>query len=398
VDIERLDGLMNTVGELVVDRTRLGELTRVLQSRYGHDDLVRDLCDTSAHLVRMVEELNDGMCSVRMVPIATLFATFPRLVRDLARQTGKDIEFTIDGEETELDRAVIDQIRDALVHVLRNAVDHGIEPPAERRAAGKAPAGTVRVAAHHEGGRIVVSVQDDGRGIDPQLVRSRAVEQGIVSAQAAGRMSDREGIELVYESGLSTSDEVTQTSGRGVGMDVVRRSVSGVGGLIDIESAPGLGTTVTLRLPLTLATFEALLVRSRATVFAIPLGYVQETAKLRPGVADTIMGAEVLRLRDEVMPLVRLGDGGGDERPETNGQGAVVIVRAGERALALAVDALLDQREVVAKPLQAIGSCEGISGTSVLGDGSVALILDTGALIARAAREHGEVELGGTSA
>lgn len=390
VDLERLDGLMNTVGELVVDRTRMGELARVLQRKYERDAVVQELCGTSAHLFRLVDELNDAMSQVRMVPISTLFATFPRMVRDLARNTAKVVEFRLEGEETELDRGVINEIKDAVIHLLRNAVDHGIEGPAERQAAGKPEAGTVLVAARHEQGRIVVSVEDDGSGIDAALVSARAVDRGLVTQQAAERMSDGDIWDLLFEPGFSTSERVTETSGRGVGMDVVRRSVSAVGGLVELQSVHGSGTTVTLRLPLTLATFQGLLVRVGEALFAIPVSYVQETAKLDRQGVSTVLGAEVLRLRGGTVPLVRMSELYGDGGASSNTPGgAVVVVRAGERPLALGVDELLAQRDVVAKPLQAMESCEGIAGTSVLGDGTVALILDTPALIAKVSRERG---------
>ena len=380
MDVDRLDALMNLVGELVIDRTRINQITKVLQARYRGDEVVQSLEQIAAHIGKMVEDLNDGMMQARMVPIGTLFSKFPRLVRDLARSTGKHADLITEGEDTEIDRAVIEKIKDPLIHLLRNAVDHGIEPPEVRAAAGKPEAGTIRLVARHDQGRILITLTDDGGGIDANAVKRTAVRRGIVTADAAERMSEHEALELIFAAGLSTAVATTDISGRGVGMDVVRSSIGALNGVVSVETRAGAGTTFTLHLPLTLATFRGLLVESAKAVYAIPLSYVQETGRLEPSLVETIVDREVVNLRGTLMPLFRLsvisaeGPSGRED--------FMVVVRIGDRPAALAVDRLMEQQEVVVKSLgSTIGRARGVAGASILGDGEVALILDVATLM-----------------
>jgi two-component system chemotaxis sensor kinase CheA len=387
IDVERLDALMNMVGELVIDRTRVDQISRALRSRHRDDELVEALRETCTHIGKVVDELNEGMMQVRMLPIGTLFNKFPRLVRDLARDMGKSVDFILEGTDTEIDRSVIEKIKDPLVHLLRNAVDHGIEPPEVRQAAGKPLPARIRLSAHHEQGHIVIMLEDDGKGIDPRAVVASAVQRGIITAETAGRLSDAEAIDLIFEPGMSTASKTTEVSGRGVGMDVVKRCVSAVNGLIKIDTEVGKGTTFTLRLPLTLATFRALLVESGGAVYAIPLSYVQETGRLDATAVRKIIDLEVVDLRGTILPLLRLSalcqtrSGNGHAQQEA----FMVVVKAGERPIAIAVHALRELQEIVVKSLGGyVGQAKGIAGASILGDGQVVLILDVAGLVTSA--------------
>ena len=391
VDIDRLDALMNLVGELVIDRTRIAQLSKVLKVQYRDDEQIEALSQTCLHIEKIVDELNEGMMGVRMLPIGTLFSKFPRLVRDVARATGKAVDLVTSGEDTEIDRSVIEKIKDPLVHMLRNAVDHGIESAKEREAAGKPSPATVHLSAHHEQGNIILTLKDDGKGIDPQVMRTKAVEKGIITADVAGRLSDAEAIELIFEPGFSTAEKTTGVSGRGVGMDVVKSGVAAVNGLVKVSSEVGKGTTFTLQFPLTLATFRGLLVESGDGVYAFPLSYVQETVQLDPETVETIVGAEVLRLRGDVLPLLRLGDVCRNRWAEGDGlrDQFIVTVKAGDRPVAISVDALREQQEIVVKSLGSyIGQADNIAGASILGDGQVVLILDVASLVKEATQRN----------
>jgi two-component system chemotaxis sensor kinase CheA len=384
IDVERMDAMMNMVGELAIDRTRVHQIGRALLARYRDDELVQALSDMAAHIVKVVDELQESMMEVRMLPIGLLFNKFPRLVRDLARSTGKTVDFVMDGQDTEIDRSVIEKIKDPLVHLLRNAVDHGIETPAERRAAGKPETGRIELSAHHEQGYILITLEDDGKGIDPARIRQAAAGKGIIALDAAERLSDTETIDLIFAAGLSTAEATTEVSGRGVGMDVVKRQVESLNGMIQVESAVGRGTRFMVRLPLTLATFRGLLVESRATAYAIPLSYVRETVRTDAGCIGTVMGRPVMTLRDQVLPLIPLSEACGTP-PGEGGQeagGFVVVVAAGDRTVAVGVDDLREQQEIVVKSLGSYaGQAKGVARASILGDGQVVLILDVPTLV-----------------
>ncbi len=388
IDVERLDHLMNLIGELVIDRTRIQQIERSLLIKYQGDELIGSLGTTSSHIVKVVDDLQEDFMKVRMLPISTVFNAFPRMMRDLSRKLEKPIDFQIEGGETEIDRTVIERIRDPLVHMLRNALDHGLEDPDGRIAAGKPETGVVQLSATHEQGHIVIKVQDDGGGIDPQKLRESFVGKGLISEEAANRLSDTEALELIFMAGASTKEEATELSGRGVGMDIVKRNIEAINGFVDLQSELGKGTTLSLRLPLTLATVQSILVRVSDVLCAIPVVYVLEAVKLQPESISTVQGRDVFRLRDRVIPLVDLAEATNLERrsgEQMEGARHVVVVQIGERLTGVVVDALLEPQEIVVKSLgKYVGDMKGVTGASILGDGRVVLILDVGGLISSA--------------
>ena len=388
IDVDRLDKLMNTIGELITDRTRIVQISRGLESRYQGDDLVRALGSTFAHTSRLISDIQEEIMKARMVPIGTVFSGFPRMVRDLAQKFDKRLEFLMEGQETEIDRTVVEHIRDPLVHLLRNAVDHGVEPPEVRRSANKPEKATLRLAAYHEQGQIVITVTDDGKGIDPAKVKESAVAKGLISAEAAARMSETEARDLIFMPGLSTHEKATEVSGRGVGMDIVKTNIEAIHGFVAVDTVVGQGARFTLRLPLTLAIIQGILARSNGVTYVTPLVYVLETLRVNDEDVHTVGGRAVMSLRGDVLPLINLSsalgtgaNGHGDGHPPF-----AVVVRAGERKVALAVDSLLEPQEIVVKSLgERLGRVQGISGASILGDGQVVLILDIPSLISAAA-------------
>lgn len=384
VDVKTLDSLMNMVEELVIDRSRISQINRVLESRYAGDELVRDLSQTSGHVIKVINELQQDIMQVRMVPIGTLFNSFPRLVRDLAQRQGKKVEFTMEGLETELDRSIIEQIRDPLIHLLRNAVDHGVEEPEKRVADGKPPIALVRLSAFQEGGHIVISMEDDGKGIDVNAVKQKAVTNAIISADEAARLSMADAINLVFMPGFSTLEKATDVSGRGVGLDVVKTNIDKLSGSVVTESRPGEGTKFMIVLPLTLAVIQGLLVAVHGTVYVMPLASVTETLLIEQREIMTIRGRNVIRLRNNVIPLVTLDNasGLGKRRADRVGKCFIVVAKDGEKSIGVVVDELMEQQEFVVKPLgKFLVDIRGIAGATILGDGQVGLILDVPALI-----------------
>lgn len=377
VDLRRLDALMNGVGELVILRDRLQRLAASQQP---------ELRDTLDQAGRLISELQHEVVQSRLVPVWQVFDRFPRLVRDAARQLGKRVELVIEGKETQLDRSVLDEIGDPLVHLLRNAVDHGFETPAERRAAGKPETGTLRLGAARERSHVALRVEDDGRGIDRKQVLARALSGGLVEPAAAADLSDEEIFRLLLLAGFSTADEVTDVSGRGVGLDVVATRVRALGGLLEIRSREGAGTTFILRLPLSLAIVRALLVRVGADeAFALPLTHVLESVELEPGQVGLHDGRWVATIRDEVYPLVDLGELLGRPGRAFDTPRPTVIVEAAGAPLAVGVDELAGQQEVVVKSFDATQcTLRLFSGATILADGRPALILDVGSLAALA--------------
>ena len=391
VDVERLDLMMNVIGELVIDRGRITQIGRDLEAKYRDESLVKELSKTSAHIVKVVTELQDRVMEIRMLPIGTVFGGFPRLVRDLAQSLDKKVEFVVTGQDTEIDRTVIERVRDPIVHLLRNAVDHGLEAPEERRKARKSEKGVLTLSAYHEQGHIVIEVGDDGRGIDMDALRASAVKNGFLTQDAASKLSDQEARELIFLAGNSTAKKTTDVSGRGVGMDIVRSNIEVIGGFVSVESEVGRGTTLKLRLPLTLATVQSLLVLSDGDVFAVPLVYVLETRRVPKDEVHIVNHHEVFNLRGSVLPLVRLTDavGWADRRSQRADDEYVVVVRSGETQIGLVVDTVIEPQEIVVKPLGGfIGDVRGVAGASILGDGRVALILDIGTMI-NSARQQG---------
>jgi len=389
VGVDVLDNLMNLVGELVIDRARLNEI----QERFLEGDLndsLRELSMTTGHLGRLATELQEEIMRARMLPVEALFRKFPRMVRDLAASVGKEIDFVMEGQDTELDRSMMEEISDPLIHILRNAVDHGIEPPSLREAQGKPARGRIRVSAEHREEHVVISVQDDGRGLDRQAIQAAAVSKGLVSEEAAAKLEDSEVFDLLFTPGFSTASKVTEVSGRGVGLDVVKKNVERLNGSVQVYSRPGEGSRFTLRLPLTLAIIRALLVRVEHEVYAIPLSSVVETQDLDKRCISTIQGREVITIRDRVLPLFRLANlVGSGQRPAPGGPAFVVVVWVGGRQAALLLDHLEGEQEVVIKTLgHPVRNCPGISGATILGQGKVAMILDVSGLLQASMRRH----------
>lgn len=384
--VERLDNLMNLIGELITDRNRMYQLRRELEALYRGSVQVEALSDTIIHVGRITDMLQSEVMSIRMLPISNVFNKFPRLVRDLARKANKQIDLVTRGEDTELDRSLIEVISDPLIHLVRNAVDHGIELPQERLAAGKPERGMILLTARHEQGRIYITVEDDGRGIDVNRVKAKAVEKGQLTQAEADSMSDDEAIELIFVSGLSTARAISDVSGRGVGMDIVRANIEQLNGNIQVETWLGKGTQFTIILPLTLAIVPTLLVKVCGATYAIPLVTVNETLRLKTQEIQTVNGRPVISLREQVLPVCNLGEvfalqdrrnGKAKEEYEY-----VVIVRSGKTQLGLIVDELIGEEEVVVKSLSSvIGEVIGISNAAILGDGQVALIIDVQGLI-----------------
>lgn len=378
IDLRRLDALMNLIGELVVTRGRLAQL--------ANDSQDPALVDTVTQASRLIGDLRDEIMTSRMVPVWQVFDRFPRLVRDASRALQKQIEFTIEGKDIELDRSMLDEIGEPIVHLLRNAVDHGIESPDARIAAGKPPAGRLQLSAVRDRSAVVIRVTDDGRGIDRDKVLSKAKANGLVDP-AKTDLTDDELFRLVARPGFSTADKVTDLSGRGVGIDAVYTRVRSLGGAVDMRSTPGQGTVVTLRLPLTLAIVRALLAKVNDEVYAVPLTHVSETVELLPEVRRTLRGKEVLVLRDDVLPLLRLRELVGLPPRDDDADGLrhleqVVVIDLADRRAGLVVDDLTGQQEIVVKQFDAVR--DGLSifgGATILGDGSPALIVDVSSLL-----------------
>ncbi|MCH7745481.1 MAG: chemotaxis protein CheA, partial [Chloroflexi bacterium] len=384
IDVERLDHLMNMIGELVIDRTRIVQIGKALEAKYRDDDLIDALGKTSSHIEKVVDELQESTMKVRMLPIGTVLSGFPRMIRDLSLKIGKQVEFLVDGQDTEIDRTVVDRIRDPLVHLLRNSVDHGLETPEERRAAGKPEMGTLKLSAAHEQGHIVITVEDDGRGIDPRKIKDSAISKGLLSSEAASRLSDAEALDLIFLPGFSTVEKTTEVSGRGVGMDIVKSNIETINGFVNLSTKVGEGTKFSLRLPLTLATLQALLVNVADTTYAIPVVYLLETVVRKRDEINIVDGGEVIRLREKVIPLVRLSNvlGIAKEGAEEGENSWIVVVHVGERLIGLGVESLVELQEIVVKSLgRYIGDIKGVAGASVLGDGTVVLILDVPTLV-----------------
>jgi two-component system chemotaxis sensor kinase CheA len=373
IDLRRLDNLMNLIGELVITKGRLVQLATTCEDPA--------LVEAVAQASRLVADLQDEIMTSRMVPVWQVFDRFPRLVRDAARSVGKEVEFVIEGKEVELDRSMLEEVGDPIVHLLRNAVDHGIEPPDVRIAKGKPAAGRLTLSALRDRSAVAIRVSDDGKGIDRSRVLARARESGLID-DARSELSDDELVRIIARAGFSTSDKVTALSGRGVGVDAVYNRVRSLGGSVDIRSVPDEGTTVTLRLPLTLAIVRALLARVGDEVYAVPMTHVSETVELRPEIQRAVQGREVLMMRDQVLPLVRLRSLVDFEGDPPRGLEQVVVVELAERRAALVVDALIGQQEIVVKQFDGVQDARSLfGGATILGDGAPALILDVSSLL-----------------
>lgn len=384
VDVKRLDDLMNQVGELVLERNRMIQLNQDLQQGESSQlDFNEEFGKLSKRMNFVTSELQMQVLKMRMIPVEKVFKKFPRIVRSMARDLGKEVDLQIFGEETELDRSVVDEIGDPLIHLIRNAMDHGLETPEERLEAGKSRTGTLVLAAVHEGNSIILSIKDDGRGIDTDRVGRKAVEKGLITEEQLAVMTQREMFDLLFLPGFSTKEKATDLSGRGVGMDVVKTNIKKLSGLIEIKSEKGLGSEFILRLPLTLAIIQSLLVEVEGEVYSIPLSSVLETLRVDQRQFHIIGGQEVLKLRDMVLPLIRLETVFHVQKKYDNDDFCyVVVVGAADKRMGLVVTRLVGQQEVAIKSLGSyLAKVPGIAGSTILGDGRVTLIVDPVALI-----------------
>lgn len=383
VEVGRLDYLMNLVGELVLSKNRLLTIYNDVEERYDGEQFLEELNQVVSSLSLVTTDVQLAVMKTRMQPIAKVFNKFPRVVRDIGRDLNKQIDLIISGEETELDKSIVEEIGDPLTHIIRNSCDHGIEDPATRKAAGKPEKGTIELKAYNEGNHIVIEIIDDGKGIDAEAIRIKAVERGLISENEADTMSNKEIYSIIFRPGFSMAAKVTNISGRGVGMDVVKTNVEKLHGVIDIDSEIGKGTTLKLKIPLTLAIIQSLLVGTQEEIYAIPLANVNETVRVSVDNIYTIEGKNVLRLRDEVLSLVRLSDLFGVKQVlESGDQTYVVVISVAETKLGIIVDNLIGQEEIVIKSLGSyLANIDGIAGGTIRGDGRVTLIVDVGVIM-----------------
>ncbi len=392
VDATRIDAVMNLVGELIIGKSMLNRTLTEFDQKHARDPLRAKLADAMAFQARILDELHKCVLKIRMVPVEQLFRRFPRVVRDVAKQCGKDVALELSGQNTDLDKGILDSLGEPLMHLVRNAVDHGIEPADERLTAGKAARGTIYLNAYHQGTQVVIEVRDDGRGMDPVDLRARALEMGLLKPDEARRLSDQETLNLIFESGFSTAAEVTEVSGRGIGMDVVRTVLDRLKGTVHISSQKGRGTTIQLRAPLTLASIQTLLFRVGGRLFAVPLSSVVEITRIMDPEIHRVDQREVLRLRDQILTLVRLDHLSRlrsiDTQPVRK-KHFVIVIGAAEKRFGLIVDNLVGEEELVIKALPTeIVSSDLVSGASILGDGTVVLILNVPAVLSRLARAN----------
>jgi len=380
VDVERVEVLMNLVGELVLDRNRIVKLASGLETSCESTETIEELLDSITGMSRTVSDLQDAVMKLRMQPVKKVFSKFPRIVRDLAKKLNKKVNLVLEGEDTEIDRSILDKLEDPMIHLVRNAIDHGIEPPEERVKAGKPEVGTVKLIAYQEGDRIIIAIEDDGRGINVEKVKQKAVEKGLITPEQAKNMSDKEAFELLFMPGFSTADQVSDVSGRGVGMDVVASTIHALRGTIEVESEPGEGTKFIMKLPLTVAIIRTLMVGANNRIFAIPLYSVVEIVRYEPDNVKNIGQFKSFMLREEVYLLFSLNEL--FDMPDEGEQQFIVIVRVGEKNIAISIDELFGEEEIVIKPLgKLLENVQGIAGATITGDGKVVLIVDTNSLI-----------------
>jgi two-component system chemotaxis sensor kinase CheA len=383
VDIRKLDALMNVVGELAIVRGALARMAERLRAE-GQRGLTAELQRLHRSFERRLAEMQAGILEVRMVPLGQVFDRLARVVRQIGREMNKEIRLVITGSETEIDKLIVEELSDPLMHMIRNAIDHGIEPANQRAEVGKPPAGTIALNAYQKGNHVMIEVEDDGRGIDEQAVLEKAVRLGKIAAEDAAELSREEVLGLVFLPGVSTREAVSETSGRGVGMDIVKTNIGRLGGIIDVQSEPGIGTKMTITLPITLAIVSALMVHIADQVFAIPLSTVSEALSLEPGLSRMLDGREVITLRGATLPLCRLDRVLGLERSKRPAprKSYVVVVSLGNRRLGIVVDHLIGQQDIVIKPLgRSLASVRGFAGATELGDQRVGLVLDAAAIV-----------------
>ena len=390
VGINRLDSLMNIVSELVLGRNRLIQVGKYFEEKYESESMTKSLTELSDSFDLLTADLHTALMKVRMVPINKVFSKYPRLVREVSRGTGKKVELELSGGDTELDKSVCENINDPLVHLLRNSVDHGIEGPEERKAKNKPLEGTVKLSARHEGNDVIIEIEDDGKGIDIDSVKEKAVQKKLYSQQEVDRMSDREVFDLIFEPGFSTAKKVTNVSGRGVGMDVVKTNIAKLKGVIEIDSEKDKGTVVRLKIPLTLEIMQALIIGVNGDYFAIPLTSVLEIVSLEDHEIKTIKGSEVINLRDSILALARLDDlfsvQNKDNKKNSDKKSYVVVAGIAEKKLGVVVSDLIGKEDIVIKPIENYAySMTNISGATIMGDGRVCLVIDVSGLLKQAA-------------
>jgi two-component system chemotaxis sensor kinase CheA len=385
VEAERVDVVLDLVGELIIAKSMMQELLTEMNRSLGNHPLRAKSSDVLVLQSQILNKLQRAVMKIRMVPVEQMFRRLPRVVRDTAKQIGREVNIVIEGENTDLDKSILDALAEPMMHLLRNAVDHGIEAHLDRAAAGKSPEGTIRLNAYHQGNQVVIEISDDGRGIDLPKVVKKAVARGIITAEQAARINDNDALDLIFQAGLSTSDEVTEISGRGVGMDVVKAVMDRLKGTISVRSTLGEGSTFRLKVPLTLAIIKALLFRVSDRLYAVPLGNVLEILRSRETEVHIVDEQEVLRIREEVVPLIRLSrmHPGGERQVKL----FVIVVNLGDRKVGLVVDRLIGEQELVIKALdESLISTELVSGASILGDGRVVLILSISDVVAKLGR------------
>jgi two-component system chemotaxis sensor kinase CheA len=400
VDVKRLDHLMNLIGELVLAKNRLIKINDDVEERYEGEEFLEELNQVVSIVSLVTTDLQIAVMKTRMLPIGKVFNKFPRMIRDLTRELNKKMELQISGEETELDKSIVEEVGDPLVHIIRNSCDHGIELPAVRLEQGKPEMGTIKLQAYNEGNQIVIQIDDDGKGLDVEMLKAKSVEKGLITQVEADSMSDKEAFALIFKPGFSTATVVTNVSGRGVGMDVVKTNIEKVNGIIDIDSEIGVGTTMKLKIPLTLAIIQALLVGVQEEHYAIPLASVLETVRISKDEVYTVEGRSVMRLREEVLSLVHIGDIFEVERIlDTSEHAYVVVLGLGTSKLGLIVDTLVGQEEIVIKSLgDYLKGIEGVAGATIRGDGGVTLIVDVIALMDMARNVKASVVPGASDA
>ena len=383
VDVKRLDHLMNLIGELVLAKNRLIKINDDVEERYEGEEFLEELNQVVSIVSLVTTDLQIAVMKTRMLPIGKVFNKFPRMIRDLTRELNKKIELEISGEDTELDKSIVEEIGDPLVHIIRNSCDHGVEMPDVRVAAGKPETGTIALKAYNEGNHIVIQIDDDGKGLDVEMLKNKSVEKGIITEKEADSMGDKEAFALIFKPGFSTAAQVTNVSGRGVGMDVVKTNIEKLNGIIDIDSEMGKGTSIKLKIPLTLAIIQALLVGVQEEHYAIPLASVLETVRISKDEIYTVESRSVMRLRDEVLSLVHIGDIFEVERIlDVSEYAYVVVLGLGASKLGLIVDSLVGQEEIVIKSLgEFLRDIDGVAGATIRGDGGVTLIVDVAAIM-----------------
>ncbi len=379
VDVDRVETLMNLVGELVLDRNRIVKLSSTLEVT-GEQELSEQLIEAITGMSRTVSDLQDAVMKLRMQPVKKIFSKFPRVVRDLAKKLNKKVQLVLEGEDTEIDRSILDKLEDPLIHLVRNSLDHGIEKPEERLMAGKPEVGTIKLSALQEGDRIVISIEDDGKGINPEIIKRKAIEKGLITEEQAENMSDKEAFELIFLPGFSTADQISDVSGRGVGMDVVSSTIHSLRGHIEIDSEMGVGTKIVMKLPLTVAIIRTLMVGINDRIFAIPLYSVVEIVRYNKDNIKNVGNFKSFMLRDEVHLLFTLNEL--FEIEDNKEKEFIVIVKIGEKNIAIAIEDLFGEEEIVIKPLgELLSDIPGVAGATITGDGRVVLIIDANSLI-----------------